>query len=259
MKIGLIGAGAIANFLLDKVNYQKYETMEITSVFVRHLERYQFIAEKYHVQLFTNLEAFLNSDINIVVEAANIEAVKLLLPDLIKQKDVVVISIGAFADQSFLNDIKNLAQESGHVVHFPSGAIGGLDLLQNANALGTVTHVSLTTRKPAHTLIGEKIQEEKVVFAGKAVDAIEQFPKNVNVSIALSLAGLGVERTNVTLIADPFIDKNIHQVDVEGDFGQATFTIANNPLPENPKTSYLAAMSILGILERMGNNFSIGG
>lgn len=81
----------------------------------------------------------------------------------------------------------------------------------------------------------------------------------MNVSIILSLAGIGIEKTSVRLIADPNIDKNIHQVEVEGEFGEALFTIKNNPLPENPKTSYLAAMSILGTLERIKGRMRIGG
>ena len=81
----------------------------------------------------------------------------------------------------------------------------------------------------------------------------------MNVSIVLSLAGIGIEKTSVCLIADPHIEKNIHQVDIVGDFGEATFSITNNPLPDNPKTSYLAAMSILGTLKKMDGKLIIGG
>ncbi len=259
MNIGLIGAGAIAHFLLEKMNRYQHETLRITSVFVRDKEKYRLLESKYGVKLYTDLEQFLESDIDLVVEAANIDAVVALLPSVLKKKDAVIISVGALVDEALLTEISHLAHAYKHAVHLPSGAIGGLDLLQNAHAMRTVKSVSLTTRKPARSLIEEDIDEAQIVFEGTALDAIRQFPKNMNVSIVLSLAGIGIEKTNVRLVADPHIDKNMHHVEVIGDFGEATFSITNNPLPENPKTSYLAAMSILGTLERIGQKIRIGG
>ncbi|GGA74997.1 aspartate dehydrogenase [Ornithinibacillus halotolerans] len=259
MKIGIIGAGAIANFLLKEINSKQMKNLHINSILVRDVEKYRTLESSFGVKLYSNLDDFLQSDIDIVVEAANVQAVKTLLPAVMKKKDVVLISIGALADAELLTEISSLVDEYNHVVHLPSGAIGGLDIVQNAHALGSVTNVTLTTRKPASSLIEEIITDEKVIFAGKAVDAIKQFPKNMNVSIVLALAGLGVEKTNVRLVADPHIEKNIHQVDISGDFGEASIKITNNPFPENPKTSYLAAMSILGTLQRMNRNIRIGG
>lgn len=259
MNIGLIGAGAIAHFLLKELNEKPQNNLRITSVFVRDKAKYQSLEANFGVTLYTEFDAFLNSDIDIVVEAANIEAVKTLLPTAMKQKDVVIISIGAFAEEELLVELNNLANEYNKKVYLPSGAIGGLDLLQNAHALGTVTSVSLTTSKPARSLINKEIEEATVIFEGNASEAIKQFPKNMNVSIVLALASIGFEQTKVTLVADPQIDKNIHQIDVTGDFGEASFIIKNNPLPENPKTSYLAAMSILGTLKRLSNQLIIGG
>ncbi|MEH7384678.1 aspartate dehydrogenase [Bacillus sp. JJ1521] len=259
MNIGLIGAGAIANFLLEKINQNQLENLRIKSILVRNKEKYRLLESEYGVKLFTDLEAFLDSEIDIVVEAANIEAVKTLLPSIMKKKDVVLISVGALADEALLTEIDKLVNEYKYAVHLPSGAIGGLDLLQNAHALGKVTSVSLTTRKPARSLIEENIDEARVVFEGKAIDAIRKFPKNMNVSIVLSLAGIGIEKTRVSLVADPHIDKNVHHVAIRGDFGEATLTVTNNPLPENDKTSYLAAMSILGTLKRIDGKLIIGG
>lgn len=261
MNIGLIGAGAIAHFLLEEMNEKQQDNLSITSVFVRDLKKYPMLESSFGVKLYTEFDAFLASEIDIVVEAANIEAVKTLLPTAIKKKDVVIISVGALAEEQLLTELNNLANEYKNRIYLPSGAIGGLDLLQNAHSLGTVTSVSLTTRKPASSLISEEIEEAKVIFEGNATDAIKQYPKNMNVSIvlALALASIGFDQTKVILVADPQIDKNIHHIEVTGDFGEATFTIKNNPLPANPKTSYLAAMSILGTLKRMSNKLVIGG
>lgn len=258
MNIGLIGAGAIARFLLKEINSNQTSELRIQRVLVRDKEKYQSLEETFGVSLYTDQAAFLSEGIDIVVEAANIEAVRDLLPQIIKKKEVVVISIGAFADGNFLSEITELADTYQQKVHLPSGAVGGLDLVQNAQAMGGISSVSLTTRKPAHSLINEVGDAAVTVFEGKAADAILKFPKNINVSIILSLAGIGMEATNVTIIADPHMNKNQHHIDIQGDFGEAAVTIINNPLPENPKTSYLAAMSVLGTLKRIGANFRIG-
>lgn len=258
MNIGIIGAGAIATFLLEEINHKEQGNLQITSVFVRNRKKYEELETKYGVTLYTELDAFLDSDIEIVAEAANIQAVQDLMPTIIQKMDVVLISIGALANESFWKEMVLLSDQYNHKLHLPSGAIGGLDLLQNAHALGNLSSVSLTTRKPAQSLVEEALTEERVLFTGKAADAIQQYPKNLNVSIILSLAGIGLEKTKVSLVADPHLQHNVHQVDVTGDFGEASFTITNHPLPQNPKTSYLAALSVLGTLKRIGGSTSIG-
>lgn len=255
MNIGLMGSGAIGQYLLKNINGSKHEFLNVKSVYVRNYDKYKHLEEEYKVQLYTDLNEFLKSDIDIVVEALNVEAVKELLPAIIKEREVMLISIGALSDPDLLAAVTD---KENKTLHLPSGAIGGLDLIQNAKALGNLERVSLTTRKPAASLIDEQITEEKIVFQGKAKDAIDEYPKNMNVSIVLSLAGLGIEETEVVLIADPEADKNTHTINAFGDFGTAAMTISNNPLPENPKTSHLAALSIYATLERMAGNLKIG-
>lgn len=259
MNIGLIGAGAIANFLLQQLAENKEDSLQIKSVYVRNKEKYRALEQQFAITLYSDLEAFLASNIDLVVEAATIEAVQQFVPTIIKHKPVVLISIGALADERLAQHLYDLATAHNHKLYLPSGAIGGLDLLQNAHALGTVEVVTLTTRKPAHSLINENIETAQIIFEGTAREAIQRFPKNMNVSIVLALASIGFDATRVSLVADPHIEQNIHQVDIIGDFGEATLTIKNNPLPQNPKTSYLAAMSILGTLKRLNDKLIIGG
>lgn len=260
MNIGIVGAGAIATFLMKKINQDGAHDLKVNSVFVRNHDKYTHLKQQYNVKLFDDLDAFLESDIDVVVEAANIKAVHELFTNIIPKKDIVLISIGAFADAAFYEEMNRLAESHGRTIHLPSGAVGGLDLLQNAHPDGGIKSVSLKTRKPAHTLIDdESLSEEVIIFEGKASEAIKQYPRNINVSIILSLAGLGTHQTDVTIIADPTIDNNIHTVEVEGDFGTATLSVINNPLEENPKTSHLAAMSVLGTLKRIRKHIKIGG
>ena len=258
MNIGIIGAGAIAKFLLEQLNGTKSDLGTVKALLVRNKEKYKELAEQFHVQLYTDVELFLATDIDLVIEAAELEAVKALVPTIVRKKPVALISIGALVDEVLLAELQQLAQGHKQMIYLPSGAIGGLDLLQNAHVLGHVTSVKLTTRKPASSLITETVTEPTIIFEGSAQEAIAKYPKNMNVSIVLALAGIGFEATKVTLVADPHVTQNIHQIAITGDFGEATIEVKNNPLPANPKTSYLAAMSILGTLRRLKNELKTG-
>jgi len=255
MKVGVIGAGAIATYLLEEQHKHDYT---VTSIFVRDRGKYEHLEKKYQVGIFTDFNDFLKSNIDIVVEAANIEAVNKFLRQSIIEKDTIVISIGALTDEAFMQQVKQIAHENNTSIYLQSGAIGGLNLIQNASNTGKLEKVTLETRKPAHTLTTDSITGEKVIYEGSAVEAIKQFPKNINVSIALSLAGIGLKHTKVRIIADPLAKTNSHTIYVCGEFGEATFQVTNQPLPTNPKTSFLAAMSIIGTLERLNSKIRIG-
>lgn len=170
----------------------------------------------------------------------------------------MLISIGAFADPSFGNLVEQAAKTSGHRVYLPSGAIGGLDVLKAAKFAGGLESVTLTTRKPAHSLTAEEILAEQILFEGQARDAIEQFPENANVAIVLSLAGVGAEKTKVRIIADPGVTQNIHQIRAKGSFGEFEMTIKNNPSPDNPKTSHITGASILAALANINSAVVVG-
>lgn len=257
MNIGLIGGGAIATFLLEEIQQKNIENVYIRSVLVRDVQKYAHL-EKHGVTLYTDVHEFTDSNIDLVVEAATVEAVRNTIPTILQKKDVGIISIGALVDDDFLKELKDIATKHNRSLYLPSGAIGGLDLLQNAQALGGVKRVRLKTRKPAHTLTEEELTEEKVIFSGSAREAIAKFPKNVNVAIVLSLAGIGMDATEVQVIADPTTDKNAHTIQVEGTFGTSKMTVTNEPLPSNPRTSYLAAMSVLHLCMNHTENIQIG-
>lgn len=258
MNIGIIGGGAIANFLLEEINHNQVPGLHVESVYIRDKEKYGSLNKKYGVGLYSDLSLFLASDIDMVVEAANIQAVHELIPAMLKKKDVVLISIGALSDEMFYQKIYGLAESYKKSVYLPSGAIGGLDLLQSAHVLGGVHDVSLITRKPARSLLEQKTDMEVVVFDGTAAEAIKKFPKNINVSIILSLAGIGAQKTSVKIIADPAIEDNSHKIHIAGAFGTASFLVTNFPMRTNPKTSYAAALSVLSTLKRCTSSIKLG-
>ncbi|PID23191.1 aspartate dehydrogenase [Sporosarcina sp. P3] len=257
MNIGIIGAGSIATFIMKEVQQMQLGGLKVKSLFVRNFKKYEQLATDYGVQLFDDIDQFLESDIDIVVEAANIATAHQHVPKVLEKKEVIIISIGALANEAFLEEVQLLGKKHKRSIYLPSGAIGGIDAIQNANGLGELKKVLLTTRKPAHSF-GEDVVGEKVIFQGSAAEAIEKFPKNINVSIVLSLAGIGVKNTKVEIIADSKVTKNHHQIQAEGTFGSMTFQIENEPMRTNPNTSMLAALSVLGTLKKLQSTIKIG-
>ncbi|MFC7366356.1 MULTISPECIES: aspartate dehydrogenase [Bhargavaea] len=259
MKIGIMGTGNIASYLLKSINEEKQTAGTVTAIFGRNRETGGQLSEQYEAQFHHDFESFIGSDVDIVVEAAAVEvAAAYSVPVLENEKDLIVSSIGAFADAVFLEEVRKTAKKNGCTVHLPSGAIGGLDLLKSANASGGLEKVMITTRKSPASLGLEGISEEKLLFEGPAGEAIKKFPKNVNVALALSLAGIGTEMAKVRVIADPSVNRNTHTVEAEGSFGSMAATIENLPMPGNPKTSYLAALSVLAALKNQGSPVVIG-
>lgn len=259
-KIGLIGAGNIGKFILDSLNVkQLIPDTRISAVFYRSGKERERLAEKYHIDVFTDFQDFIDRELDLVIEAATIQAVKAYAAPILKRKaDLIVISVGAFADAVYYQELKHLCETFHTSIYLPSGAIGGLDILKAAKSVGKLSSVSITTRKPPQALTDQLLKEETILFEGSAKEAIARFPKNVNVAILLSLAGLGVEETKVRVVADPLVNQNTHTIEAMGSFGKTTLTVENHPMPNNPKTSYLAALSVMATLKNLHDAIRIG-
>jgi aspartate dehydrogenase len=172
-------------------------------------------------------------------------------------KDLVVMSVGALADKALLADLLKEAEKSGCRLYVPTGAIAGIDAIRAVRHL--LDSVMLTTTKSPKALAGapffqtskiklDEIKQRTVVYEGTAAEAVRMFPANVNVAAVLSLAGIGVDRTSVRLVADPAFATNQHEIEAKGSFGEFKFTVNNAPSPGNPKTSYLAVLSAIECL-----------
>lgn len=150
----------------------------------------------------------------------------------------------------------------------PSGAIGGLDAIKSAR-VGRIREVVIRNIKPPQGLEGAPfIVRNKIdlksftrptqIYEGFADEAAREFPKNLNVTVALSLAGIGPEKTRVILIVDPAATRNTHEISARGDFGEVQFTVAGLPSPDNPKTSYLASLSVIATLRQLTQPLRVG-
>ncbi|ANU21481.1 aspartate dehydrogenase [Planococcus plakortidis] len=258
MNIGIIGTGNIATYLLEQVNENQMVDGRITAVFGRNVETGTRLKERFGMEFYTDLDEFLSAPVDTVVEAVTVDAARLFISQVIeRQKDLIVSSIGVFKDFAFLEELTNLAEANGTKLYLPSGAIGGLDVLQSAKALGGLKTVRLTTRKSPESL-GMETDREQVLFDGTAFDAIGNFPKNINVALVLAIAGIGMHETKVRIIVDPDVKRNTHTIEAQGDFGKMQLQVENHPMAANPKTSMLAALSILSVLQNKGGALRIG-
>lgn len=260
MKLALIGGGNIGRFLLQSININgMIPGTKITAIYTRNQQSARELADEFHTEYFTDIDTLLRSDVDLVIEAATVEVVREYATAVLEAgKDLVLSSVGALADFHFYQTLEGICHSKGTRIILPSGAIGGLDVLKSAKSSGELTSVSITTRKPPQALPGAPVDKEYVLFEGSASDAIELFPKNINVSIILSLAGLGPDQTKVKIISDPAVKKNSHQIEATGSFGKLTLQVENDPMPNNPKTSYLAALSVLGALKNSNAKIQVG-
>ena len=202
---------------------------------------------------------------DIVVECAPSR----LLPEIAEPflragKTVIVLSAGAILLHPRLVD---LAREHGGQIVVPSGALLGLDAV-TAAAEGEIHSVKMVTRKPVRGLVGapylvenniaiEDITEPLRVFAGTPREAAIGFPANLNVSVALALAGIGPDRTSLEIWADPKLERNTHHIEVESDSARLSLSIENIPT-DNPKTGRITALSVIAYLRKLGAPLRVG-
>ncbi|MBI5226090.1 aspartate dehydrogenase [Candidatus Micrarchaeota archaeon] len=252
MKIGIIGIGAIGSFLVENLPAHEFVVFDVdtdkSQAAVATLSKMGLSNVRF-VSSFVDL---LSEKPELVVEAAAQAAVPLLL-DALNQSDALVMSVGALTDDALLAKLNSTAQKSGHKLLIPSGAVGGLDVLQACRP----SEVVLETRKSPKSL-NRSDSEETVVFDGSARAACQTFPKNVNVAATLSLAGIGFDKTRVRIVSDPKIMQNTHTVRIKGAAGHYVFTFQNEPFLQNPATSQLAAYSALWAISKQNAAIQIG-
>jgi aspartate dehydrogenase len=249
--IGIVGCGAIGRAILRAVDDGRVD-VNVGGVTSRtEATAREFIATlKTAVPLLSRSDVIAASD--LVIEAAGGHVVDELARETFAAgKDLMVISIGALLDHP---DLFDLARQKRCRLILPSGGISGLDALKGA-AVGKVELVTLTSRKPPRALLGapylhehgislDGLTEERLLFSGPAREAVRGFPDNLNISTALSLAGIGPDLTRVMLYAVPGLDRNCHDIEISGEFGSLSMHLENIP-SENPKTGRLVALSMV--------------
>jgi aspartate dehydrogenase len=213
---------------------------------------------------FLSLDELVDAS-DLVVEASTQAHLQEIAPRALGAgRDLVVLSCGALLDRA---DWVALAEANGCRILVPSGAIGGLDAVKGGT-VGPITSVTMESRKAPAGWAGapwvvqqkidlDAIREETLIFEGPATAACPAFPANVNVLAALSLAGIGPERTTTRIYAVPGLTRNTHRIRVEGEFGSLAVEISNVP-SENPRTGRLSYLSTIALLRDLGATLRVG-
>ena len=268
--VGILGCGTIGGYVLDEVMAGKVENTEVMMVCGRsERSKGREKANRHGVEWVTDPRKMLKAGLNVIVEAASHEALEMHGSEILKEGiDLIPVSIGALVDGTLLDGLRNSAKYGGSKLHIPSGGIGGLDALQAAMH-GTVEEVSMTTRKPPQAWKGipyveqmnlalDQMTEPTMLYQGPARDCVKKFPQNINIAAALSLAGVGFDATLIRIMADPTVEYNTHEIHCKGSAGRFSVLLENIPVPENPKTTYMACLSTLATLKNIRSFYRAG-
>jgi aspartate dehydrogenase len=270
MRVALIGGGTIARLILERIGAGELPAAQVVGVVGRsEASRGKPLAMTFGVPFVVGLDALLAGRPDVVIEAASHEAVRAFGPALLAAgKALIVLSAGALADDALRETLERTAAAHRALLYVPSGGIGGLDALKAACIAG-VDEVTIAVAKPAAAWkaipyvqrLGvdlDRLTTAVVLFEGPAREGVPHFPANVNIAAVLSLAGIGLDRTRLKVVADPHLAHNTHTIEVRGNTGNIHVRLENVPAPDNPKTAWLACYSALAALKSLGSSTRYG-
>jgi len=256
LRVALIGCGAIGSSVIELLKGDASLAVVAVVVSKKGAAAARVALQKLapEAQVATALP---ENGIDLVAETAGHAAIEEhVLPALRRGTPCVVASVGALSDQGLAEKLERAAITGGTQLQLIAGAIGAIDALAAAR-IGGLDTVRYTGRKPPRAWKGtpaeqgrdlDALRSECVIFEGSAREAAARYPKNANVAATVSLAGLGLDHTQVRLIADPAVEGNVHTVEAEGVFGHFELAMRNKPLPANPKSSALTVYSVVRAL-----------
>jgi aspartate dehydrogenase len=263
-RVAVAGLGAVGRSLVARL-IEGVPGVELTAVSAQDLARAEETLRRLGADVPAKGIGELEPIADLVVECAPSD----LLPEIAEPflragKEVVVLSAGALLEHEHLID---LARAHGGRISIPTGALVGLDAIAAAAEVG-IDSLRLITSKPPAGLVGapgieeagidlDGLTEPRLVFSGTAREAARGFPANLNVAVALSLAGPGPDRTDVEVWADPGVTKNTHTIIMKSAVADLTMTIENVP-SENPRTGRITPLSVISMLRKRSATLRVG-
>jgi aspartate dehydrogenase len=264
IRVGVVGLGAIGRPVCRALD-AGLPGLVLAGALAREREQAEaFLATLKSRPPLLDLDALVAASDLVVEASTQAHLVEIAPKALGAGRDLVVLSCGGLLGRA---DWVALAESTGARILVPSGAIAGLDGVKGA-AVGPITSVTMETRKSPKGLAGapwitqqridlDAIHEETLIFEGPATEACRAFPANVNVLAALSLAGIGPEKTRTRIYAVPGLARNLHRIRVEGEFGTLRIEVENVP-SENPRTGRLSYLSTIALLRDLGATLRVG-
>ncbi len=265
LHVSMVGCGAIGRGVLELLKADPDVAFDVVIVPEGQMDeaRSALSALAPNVRVATGLDG---QRPDLLVECAGHQALEEhIVPALERGIPCMVVSVGALSEPGLVERLEAAARRGNTQVQLLSGAIGAIDALAAAR-VGGLDEVIYTGRKPARAWSGtpaaelfdlDALTETTVIFEGTARDAARLYPKNANVAATVSLAGLGLDRTSVRLLADPNAVENVHHIEARGAFGGFELTMRGKPLAANPKTSALTVFSVVRALGNRAHAVSI--
>jgi aspartate dehydrogenase len=242
-RIGLMGLGAIGEQVAAAIAAGVLPDVEIASALVRKPRE-----AKSEFLVTNDPEVFFKAKVDAFVEGAGHQAIRDYAERALRQADMLVTSVGALTDDALRERLIATAKAHGHRLILPSAGIGALDTLSGAG-LGTEAEgmVDLKTLKAPFT-----------VYEGPVRDGARRYPQNVNISAAVALAGAGLDKTHLKIVADPTITTHVIEVRARGAFGSFTFVEDILPTESNPKTGRIVGMAVVKAVRQLASPLVIG-
>lgn len=266
LNIALVGCGAIGASVLELLHGDANCRVDCVITASEGFEQAKTAVAKFAPNARVQDCLSVDDAPDVLVECAGHFAIaQHVIPALERGIDCVVASIGALSSPGMADALEQAARRGNTQVQLLSGAIGGIDALSAAR-IGGLDSVVYSGRKPPNAWIGtpaealcalDSLTEAFCIFDGNAENAAKLYPKNANVAATLAFAGLGLQRTQVKLFADPGVVENVHHVEARGAFGNFELTLRGKPLPANPKTSALTVYSVVRALHNRSRPLSI--
>ena len=247
-KLGIVGCGFLGNIVADAWKNGLLPDYELVGVTSRTRASAEATAAKTGCAVCDTVDALLALEPEYIVEAASVEAVRAMaLPVLRRGVNLIILSIGAFADLAFYEQVQQAAREGSAKVHLASGAIGGFDVLQTVTLMAQAQQLEETAGIETHT--GARGFRNTPVWAEHLLtdkEAIATFPRRVNVAVATSLATTGPEITGVTMHSVPNWVGDDHRITAEIEGVKAVVDICSS-------TSAIAGWSAVSLLRNLSS------
>jgi aspartate dehydrogenase len=266
LKIGIVGCGAIGSRLAKEIESRFSRKAEVCALCDKDKKKAERLSNSLKRRPPVLSLSGLIAKSQFVIEAASVSVSAQVARMAVNAgRDVMIMSTGGLLD---CPEVFKLARLKNRKVFLPSGAICGIDGLKAAGLL-KIKKARLSTYKHPDALRDapfirnkridlDKIRRQTVLFEGKIKEAIKGFPQNINVAATIALAGLGKKKALVRIVVSPRLKSNIHQLELEGDFGKITTRAENLPSPDNPRTSFLAVLSAIATLKQILSPVKIG-
>lgn len=258
LKLGLIGYGAIGKHVEAALKAGGIENLELVAALVKRPRNEGLLTHEP--------DRFFAHEFDAVAECAGHEAVRVYGQRVLERgADFLVTSVGAFTDSVLFERLLAIAKANGKRLILPSAGIGALDILSSA-AVGGLDSVTVTVRKDpsawkgtiAETLVDlDSLQKPHTVFDGPVREGARLYPQNVNISAAAAIAGIGLDKTRVVIVADPTITTHIVELEARGAFGHFTFREDVAVSEENRKTGKLVAMAMVKSVRQLASTLVV--